>query len=549
MAEMIAYWEKPGRDQDKAAYAAPRLRPVVQGTGEIRRGLEAGREGADAQEGPPRRALCCRGDEYGHAAFSQGREYARRAIEAAPKDPEMYALMADICQFRNDQPDKTIYDQQNEALEVLEQGLKTCESKPAKAELLWRCANLDLERAQSADAKGVADAEECMRKLRDYGYPPARLAFLDARVAYAKEDWKSAREGFEKVRPQLGDTPLLLKNLDYWIGFCYLQQGNDDQAMAAFRSSLNFRQVLLQCPRPHRPGLPRQRPIQRGGRRVPAGPGRQPRQRRSLPGLRPNAPRWNWNLLRSPEEQNWDEVDRALRRAEELAPRDGQVKLLIVESLAARGQADEAADLLKSLRESSPQGIDFWIAQVNLAARRGEADQARTILDEAKARLGDQVPIRLAQARILLREQGLQAGAEIEKLAAGVDAFSPAEKAQLWEGLMDESAGNQGIRPGQATLPADCPPEAQRRHGPLPPLRAGFLVARRGRHGRLAGRTRPRAGRNRQDRRAGSAVAVLQGGAVESRGLARQAGTMGQGHGLRHASGENAAVVVVALCP
>ena len=31
----------------------------------------------------------------------------------------MYTLMADICLVRNDQPDKSTYDQQDEAIEVL----------------------------------------------------------------------------------------------------------------------------------------------------------------------------------------------------------------------------------------------------------------------------------------------------------------------------------------------------------------------------------------------------------------------------------------------
>ena len=47
------------------------------------------------------------------------------------------------------------------------------------------------------------------------------------------------------------------------------------------------------------------------------------------------------------------------------------------------------------------------------------------------------MPIRLAQALFLLRETGLQAGAEIEKLAGDADAFSPTEKIRLWNGLVE----------------------------------------------------------------------------------------------------------------
>ena len=53
-----------------------------------------------------------------------------------------------------------------------------------------------------------------------------------------------------------------------------------------------------------------------------------------------------------------------------------------------------------------------------------------------KAKLGDHVSIRVAQALILLRETGLQAGAEIEKLAGDFDTFSAEDRIRLWNGLL-----------------------------------------------------------------------------------------------------------------
>ena len=44
-----------------------------------------------------------------------------------------------------------------------------------------------------------------MRRMRDYHFSPVQMAFLEARVLYANDDWKAAREGFEKVRPKLND--------------------------------------------------------------------------------------------------------------------------------------------------------------------------------------------------------------------------------------------------------------------------------------------------------------------------------------------------------
>jgi len=356
--------------------------------------------------------------------FTKAQDYARQGMKAAPQDFAMYVLMADIL-TRGNQRDK--------AIEILKTGIEVNEAISSKAQILWHLANLYLDSRGNVEAKNLAAAADCMRRMRDYRVSPVQLAFLEARVLYANDDWKAARVGFEKVRPQLTDSSSLMKNLDYWIGYCYLQQGNPDQAMAAFRRSLSFDKFYFKA----RDGIAQifiannqlQDATEEYRQALIGNPGDAEIRlayTRSLV---------LWNLRRPAAEQNWDEVAQVLQRAENLSPNDAQIKLLIAEVLLARGQMQQAGDLLKSLHESSPKGVSFWIAQANLAARRGEAEQAKQILAEAQAKLGDQVPFRLAQAPILLRELGGQAAAEIDKLAENVAAFSTAEKIGLWSGL------------------------------------------------------------------------------------------------------------------
>jgi len=358
--------------------------------------------------------------------FPQAEGYVRRGMQAAPQDFAMYTLMADIL-LRKKQRDK--------AIEVLRNGVETCQSKGAKAQILWDLANVYLDSRRSLDAQGIANGVDCMRKLRDYHFAPERLAFLEARVSYADDDWKTAIEGFEKVRPRLNEPPQLMKCLDYWIGDCYLQQGNPDQAMAAFRRSLSFEKFYFKA----HDGIA-QIFVANGKLKDAV------EEYRQAVISNPNdAEAWQafartlvlWNLRRSPDEQNWEDVDLVLQRTQALNPRDGQVQLLVAETLIARDQANQAGDLLKRLRDNSPKGVEYWTAQANLAARQGEMEQAKQILAEARAKLGDQVSIRLAQAPIVLRQQGLQAGAEIERLAANVEAFSVEEKTRLWNGLLN----------------------------------------------------------------------------------------------------------------
>ena len=361
--------------------------------------------------------------------FPKAEEYARRGMQAAPQDFAMYTLMADIL-VRNNQRDK--------AIAVLKSGIEITKAKGAKVQILWHLANLYLDSRGGPDAHNVADAVDCMRRMRTYHFSPVQMDFLDARVRYANDDWKTAREQFEKVRSKLNDFPQLMKCLDYWIGYCYFQQGNPDQAMAAFRRSLSFDKFYFKA----RDGIAQI--FTANGQFKDAAE----EYRQAAMGNSVDTEAWQayaralvrWNRHRGPTEQNWDEVERVLKRTENLSPHEGQVKLLIAEMLLARGQDQRASELIKALREDSPNGVEYWIAQASLAELRGDVGQANQILAEARNKLGDGVLIRLARATMLLRESGFQAGAEIEKLADDVDAFSVEDKVRLWSGLLNNLA-------------------------------------------------------------------------------------------------------------
>ncbi len=118
--------------------------------------------------------------------------------------------------------------------------------------------------------------------------------------------------------------------------------------------------------------------------------------------------------------------------------KSGQIVMFMVEALLATGKpedAEKAEEMLANLQKSSPKSAAIWVAKANIEARHGKLDKALSILDEAKAKLGDEYLLRLARASYLCRDQGDQAGPEIEALAANIDAYSKDEKIQLLNGL------------------------------------------------------------------------------------------------------------------
>ncbi len=266
----------------------------------------------------------------------------------------MYTLMADVM-VRNNQRDK--------AIEVLKKGIETTRSKDAKAQIQWHLANLYLDGQGGQDARDIADAVDCMRKMRESRFSPVQMAFLDARVLYANDEWKSAREGFEKVRPRLTDFPRLMKCLDYWIGYCYLQQGNPDQAMAAFRRSLSFDKFYFKA----HDGIAQiflannqVKDAAEEYRQVLIG---NPHDAQAALAFAKTLV--VWNLHRSPAEQDWNAV---LEMLQKLDPRNGQIALLKAEVFLAHDE--QLKD--EQLRNGRPDDVREALAGAARASRRGQ---------------------------------------------------------------------------------------------------------------------------------------------------------------------------------
>ena len=373
--------------------------------------------------------------------FPKAEEYAERGLKAAPQEPPMYILMADIY-MRDDRPGKPAAGDKltgtEKAVAILKKGIETVNTNSAKVQLLFNVANLDLDgRGGAVNAESIAAAKECIRLMREYRLSPEQLEFLEARVLYANGDWKSALDKFEKVRPSLADLPPQMRCLEYWIGYCYLQQGNPDQAMVAFRRSLGYGRYYFKAR-----DQVAQIFIARGAYSDAV-----EEYRQALMGNALDEDAWiayaRAILLCTIDSKNedpgkWELCAQQLNRIYEHT-KSGQIVMFMVEACLATGNpkaAKEAERLLADLQKDSPKSAAIWVAKANIEARHGNLDKALAILDEAKAKLGDDYLLRLARASYVSRQKE-NPGPDIDALAANLDGYSKDEKIQLLNGLFN----------------------------------------------------------------------------------------------------------------
>ena len=277
--------------------------------------------------------------------FTRPRNTPGGAIEADPQDFSMYSLLADI-RVRNHRAR-----QGHRGLERRHRDL-SIQRRQGRRSL---APGEPLSRQRSGpcrDAKNLAAAVDCMRRMRSTTSRPCKWLFSTPACSMPTTIGKRPARDSKRSGPKLTDFPHLMKCLDYWIGYCYLQQGNPDQAMAAFRRSLSFDKFYFKA--------------HDGIAQIFLANGQSPERGRGIPARRrpatpPIADAWlafarTLRALESPPQPRGAELGpgrAALERAEELNPADGQVQLLIARVLAA---ADKRKDAEEPAR-ATPQGV------------------------------------------------------------------------------------------------------------------------------------------------------------------------------------------------
>jgi tetratricopeptide (TPR) repeat protein len=396
---------------------------------------------------------------------------AETARKLTPDDPDVILATADAAaELARTAADRTTADaHRDHARAVLDQGRKL---HPKTSLLYVRRAELA---GTLADAKAVLGegltavpndltllaalfecqfragdlgAADTVKALETAGLPADGLAYAQAKVRMLRGDWRAAARDLEQVR-STAVNPALTREISLHLGRCYTQLGEPDRRLQAYARAV-----------PDDRTDPAWVPATLGQAEAAAELGRLDDALRLYQTVaESNRSPGSWlqvarfRILRTvdtpdPARRDWKAAEEALGRAEKEKPDDAEVKLLRADLHVLRGQPADADKIIDDLAAKQPKEPLVWAAKASQAFRRERSpDAAVRVLEQGRRELSDPVRLRIEQARYLADPKDATVAQKLEALAAGVDAYSPAERLQLTRVLANtaEAVGATGL--------------------------------------------------------------------------------------------------------
>jgi cellulose synthase operon protein C len=388
---------------------------------------------------------------YFESAFAEARAELNKAYELAPNDVDVLLAVSAFAMG-----DRKF----DEAQEVLDRALK---SAPTRADVYMRLAQLanvqqNMKLAAEHLENGVKHATDVTQLLPTLAEvqitmrPPAldaaratckamyerevfrteAIRFLEARITLAEGNyWQAARE-LEAVRPAIarssGEGATV--QLDLSLGRCYEALSQPDRQLETFR------RVLKTSPADLNARVGEAAALHALGRYDEA-----TTDIELLSGNVEQFPLLRGILIqlmiadrmhRPVEKRDWAEIDKLVGPILEDPNRSELDKTLLkVDLELVKDHPEEAQKLLLAVSRSDPKDPRVWLGLVRVLLRKNEGSKVARLLDRAEQEAGDVVPLRAERARMIARERGENAGAELSKLEKGLDKFSQAERLSL----------------------------------------------------------------------------------------------------------------------
>ena len=384
-------------------------------------------------------------------ALAQAEADLNKALALAPKEPAVLLAAAEWAQGKGDLVRARELVQRgweveprNVAVIKALAGLEMRAGNRQAAVAILRSAVKDVPQAFELqvllvdlllDESKLTEAAAKIQELRDGGMPAMLPDYLQARLALLRDQWPQALALLEKVRADLGKIPEWASRVHALLGLCYRKLGDHEQELNAFRQAVAQEPAWTMA----RFGL---------GMAL-LGNGRLDEALAELQSLQntPDAPAELWTALarvqvmrtlRLPDkQQNWVEVERALKDAADKVPKSPDLPWLRAEILTAQQKYAQARELLEKARDQEPKQLAFWTGLADLAIRQKDWAEASAVLAQAEKTTGDQPELRLARCRVLAAEGTSAARKQLEALAHNLDSFTAEARARVWRELAE----------------------------------------------------------------------------------------------------------------
>ncbi len=342
--------------------------------------------------------------------LDRAEKFAQEAIAVSPESPDPYSVYA-ATQFAKGNQDAAIKTLEEAASKVKDKG-----------PVYWTLASMQI------DALRLSDAEQTIERLEAVSYPRAQVEFLRGRLLTAKQQWFLAARKLESVRPDVANSPDLVKQVDFLLGVCYGQMGNLDQSVASYSKAMTQDPLWPQA------RLGRAMAFLELGRLDEAV--NEYRNVVQLGKATPQAVLEFTRLLvlstlsKPAQERDWREVQQWLDALEKDDTTKADAVILRAEILTAEKRLQDAEQLLQSHLSQDPKNDSLALALVALKLQAGDPAEASRLLDQIEKQSGQTLAVLLSRARIAIRSgDDKQAGQELVNIAFAAKKL-PAEEYQ-----------------------------------------------------------------------------------------------------------------------
>ena len=326
------------------------------------------------------------------------------------------------------------------ALDWLRQGLAKTEENVF---LLWNIVEPLIEAGHYEEAQQWIEKLEKKAEYRSPMVPPKKTAarYLRAQLAFAREQWPEAIEGFEAARPGLAGFSKASAMANTRLAECHRRLGNHDMELEAYQRVLSSDRFNPQALTGITNAAIRSGKIDEAVKHFD-----------TIMRIRNQKPAVENQLLfvkllieqnrrRDPDDRDWRKPEAVLAQIAQEDPNSVDVPLLRAEILKAQDRAGEAQALVLEARKRNPQDTRLWKSLVAAAQKQEDWDRVEALLAEVEKSTGDVVVLRLARAENLAKRYGKDGIARMKRLANNIDRFSKDESWALLNSLASWAMG------------------------------------------------------------------------------------------------------------